>query len=181
MKIIISIILFLLSITCASYGQYVTPNTGVKWNLDSLVANSSGAITFPGSHYQINQALTVSQADTVFINTNATVKVASGLQLQITGTLRITPPDSVKITALDTVNMFLGLRFENSPASVLKKVIFEKSNSIRLVNSSILIDSCILRDNILATGSLSSGTIDLSASSPVISNSKFLTYLCNCF
>ncbi len=174
MKKIILITLFLIIVTCVSYGQYATPNTGVRWNLDSLVGNSSGAITFSGSHYQINQALIVSQTDTVLINTNATVKVASGFQIQITGTLKITPPDSVKITALDTVNMFLGLRFENSPASVLKKMIFEKSNSIRLVNSNILIDSCILRDNILASGSLSSGTIDLSGSSPVISNSKFL-------
>ena len=174
MKKYISITFILISIAVTSYAQYITPNTGVKWNLDSLVANSSGVITFPGTHYQINQALTISQSDTVLINTNVTIKVAAGLQIQISGTLKIIPPDSVIVTALDTASKFLGLRFENSPASVLKKLIFEKSNSVRLVSSNILIDSCIFRDNTLASGSLSSGTIDLSTSSPVISNSKFL-------
>ncbi len=174
MKKYILILFVFLSTACKLSAQYITPNTGVKWNLDSLVANSSGVVTFSVTHYQINQALTISPADTVFINTNSVIKVAAGLQIQINGTLKITPPDSVKITALDTVNMFSGLRFENSSASVLRKLIFEKSNSVRLVSSNILIDSCIFRDNTLASGSLSSGTIDLSTSSPVISNSKFL-------
>lgn len=174
MKRNIWILLILISTASTLFAQYITPNTGVKWNLDSLVANSSGVVTFPGPHYQINQALTISQADTVLINTNLEIKVAAGLQIQISGTLKIIPPDSVKITALDTISMYLGLRFDNSPASVLKKLIFEKSNSIRLISSNLLIDSCIFRDNTLASGSLSSGTIDLSTSSPVISNSKFL-------
>ncbi|MBK7629302.1 MAG: hypothetical protein IPJ23_00940 [Ignavibacteriales bacterium] len=48
-----TIILFTI-LSTQMFAQYTTPNTGVNWNLDDLVANSSGVVagTFP--NYAIN-------------------------------------------------------------------------------------------------------------------------------
>jgi len=43
--------------------QYITPNTGINWNLDDLVTNSGGTVTGTFPNYAINNKVTVSAAD----------------------------------------------------------------------------------------------------------------------
>ena len=67
--------LFLLFVIVASqiFAQYVTPDTGVNWNLDDLVTNSGGVVagTFP--NYTITNKITISASDRVYINPGTTV------------------------------------------------------------------------------------------------------------
>jgi hypothetical protein len=166
------IILFVLLVYKCTFADYSTPGTGKSWNLDSLVAYSSGVVTYSGGVYLVNDTLTISASDTIKILNDATLKLSSLVLINISGTLTINPPDSVKITAQDTAQQFLGMRFDTlSRASVLRKMIFEYGNAIKLVSTSILIDSCTIRYNTLVSN-FSSGAINLFRSNPIISNNK---------
>jgi len=166
------LLLLLLLISISTYAEYSTPGTGRNWNLDSLVSYSGGYITYSGGIYYMHDTVTISESDTLKVLNNATIKLSYLAMMNIYGTLKINPPDSVKITAQDTAQKFLGLRFDTlSSASVLKKMIFEYGCAIKLVSTSILIDSCMIRYNAVV-GTFSSGAINLFRSNAVISNNK---------
>lgn len=166
--------LILLSVILFSnvYPNYSTPGTGKSWNLDSLVSNSSGDVTFVSGSYLFNDTITISQSDTIIIISNSVLKFGPSVFIDIFGTLIINPQDSVKITAQDTTLKFLGLKFEEfSDASMLRKTIFEYGNGIRLLDCDMLIDSCIIRYNTL-NNAFSSSAINLFRSNATISNNK---------
>lgn len=168
------LILILLSLTLFSnaYPNYSTPGTGKSWNLDSLVSNSNGDVTFISGSYIINDTITISQSDTIKIISNSVLKFGTMVFIDVFGTLIVNPPDSVTMTAQDTVLKFLGLKFEEfSDASMLRKTIFEYGNGIRLLDCDMLIDSCTIRFNTL-NNTFSSSAINLFRSNAVISNNK---------
>ncbi|HMS34069.1 MAG TPA: right-handed parallel beta-helix repeat-containing protein [Ignavibacteria bacterium] len=168
-KILVLLFLFFFS---NSYSNYSTPGTGVKWDLDSLVAYSLGNVTMSGSNYMINDTINISAGDTVSVLNNATMKLAQGVFVDIFGVLIINPPDSVLITAQDTTLKYLGLKFEDlSDGSLLKKVIMEYGNSIRMLDCSFLIDSCTIRYN-TQNSSFATGAISFFRSNSVVSNCK---------
>ncbi len=164
------IFLVFLLITLKSFSNYSTPASGVSWNMDSLVAHSSGNVTISGGVYLVNDTITVSVSDTLKILTNSTLELAPLVLINIDGTLITNPPNQMMITAQDTTQMFYGLRFSDySGASVMKKTVFQYGAAIKLVNSDMLIDSCIIRFNNLISN-FSSSAINLTNSNPVISN-----------
>jgi hypothetical protein len=67
--------LFLLFLIVSSqiFAQYTTPNTGVNWNLDDLVTNSSGVVTGTFPNYSITNKITISANDRVYINPGTTI------------------------------------------------------------------------------------------------------------
>lgn len=168
------ILLFLFLIGTAAYAGYSTPGTGKSWDLDSLVVFSGGSVTFSGGVYNFNDTLTITQSDTLKIFINATVKLAPLSIFNVYGTLLVNPPDSVKFTSLDTAQRFYEIRLDDfSEASVMKNMIFEYSfNGIRLMNSSPLIDSCIIRYNCAGNTSSTAPAINLFNSNAVISHCK---------
>lgn len=140
-------ILLSLILPSLMYAQYTTPGTGVHWNLDSLVVHSGGVVTFNTDHYEIAQDLTVATMDTLSIVTDETVRIASARLLTFAGVLRVDPPTQAVFTALDTTQNFKGLRFENTPASVVRHATIEFGGGTKLVGSSMLFDQCIVRKN----------------------------------
>ena len=165
----ILLFLFLLLFT-NSYSNYSTPGTGVTWDLDSLVAFSGGNVTLSGSDYMVNDTIIITAGDTVKVLTNSTMKFSTAVFIDIFGVLIIDPADSVLITAQDTTLKYLGLKFEDfSDGSMLRKVIMEYGNSIRMLDCNILIDSCIIRYNTL-NSSFASGAISFFRSNSIVSN-----------
>ena len=167
-------ILVLLICTTAIYAGYSTPGTGKSWNLDSLVTHSGGSITYSSGTYFFNDTLTISQSDTLKVLINTTVKIAPVGVFNVFGTMIINPPDSVKITAVNTTQGFYEMRLDDlSDASVMKKMIFEYSvNGIRLLNTSPLIDSCSIRNNCDNNSSTTAPAINLFYSNATISHCK---------
>lgn len=165
------ILLFLFLLLYAnSYSNYSTPGTGVNWDLDSLVAYSGGDVTLSGSDYMINDTIIIAASDTVKVLANSTMKFNTAVFIDIFGVLIIDPADSVLITAQDTSLKYLGLKFEDlSDGSMLRKVIMEYGNSIRMIDCDILIDSCIIRYNTL-NSSFASGAISFFHSNSIVSN-----------
>lgn len=156
-----------------SLADYNTPGTGRNWNLDSLVANSAGAVTFTGGFYSVNANITVQPSDTLKILNNSIVKFFTATLLEIRGVLYIRPQDSVVFTAIDTTLKWTGIRLDTSNATVIKKLNMFYANSIRLYGSNPVIDSCKFINNNYYTSSLASGTVYLYGSNPVISNCLF--------
>lgn len=171
-KVVLSLFGIVL-ITKFTFAIYITPGTYRVWTLDSLVAYSNGHITYSNGVYYFNDTLIVSQSDTIKILSNATIKMAVKGFINVYGTFIINPPDSVKITAIDTTQKFIGFKLDSlSDASVFKRLIMEYGNSIYLMYCDMLIDSCTLRYNYYYTSGLRSGTIYLFYSNPTISNNK---------
>ena len=172
MKKLIFAVFFLLS--AYAYADYSTPGTGVSWNLDNLVANSGGAVTFSSGMYFINDNLIITSPDTIKILNNSTVKLAYNIVFNTLGTLIINPPDSVKFTSADTTQKFNELRLDDlSDASILRKLIFEYSfNGLRILDSNPLIDQCTFRYNCGGNSSTTVPAINLFRSNAVISNCK---------
>lgn len=165
-------LLFLFTTTL--FAGYSTPGTGKSWNLDSLVSNSGGSVTYGNGYYTFHDTLTISQSDTLRILINTTIKIAPVGIFNILGTLIINPPDSVKITSADTTQKFYEMRLDDlSDASVLKKMIYEYSfNGIRLLNTNPLLDSCVIRYNCGGNSSVTVPAINLFNSNAVISHCK---------
>ncbi len=166
------IVILILSVFTNSFANYTTPGAGKSWNLDSLVLNSGGNITLSGGNYHFNDTIVISASDTVLVNTNATMKFATSVFVDIFGVFIVNAPDSARITAQDTTTKFLGLKFEDqSDGSYLKNLIFEYGNSIRMLDCNILVDHCTIRFNTL-NSSFGSGAISLFRSNSIITNCK---------
>lgn len=170
MKSLLTVLILLMF--AGAFANYSTPGTGAVWNLDSLVANSSGNVTFSSGVYFVNDTVIISASDTVKVQTNAVIKFGTSVFIDIFGVFIVNPPDSAKITAQDTTLKYLGLKFEDqSDGSVLRKLIMEYGNSIRMLDCNILIDSCIIRYNTL-NSSFASGAISFFRSNSTVSNCK---------
>jgi len=72
--------------------DFYSPNANVIWDMDDLVANSSGGVTGPesksdGINYYIHVNVTISEKDTLIIYPNTTVRFGIHCKLIINGTL----------------------------------------------------------------------------------------------
>ncbi len=167
--------LILIGITkTESFAGYYTPGTGVHWNMDDLVTNSGGIVTFGGGFYTLNDTVKVRAGDTLFINTNITVKFALNKSLVSSGVLLINPSTGVLFTALDTANKWSGVRIDSSNATIIKKLTIEYGVALRISDCSPLVDSCIFRSMGFATSSFTNAAIVLARTGCTISNCRFL-------
>lgn len=157
-------------LSCQLEAQYSTPGNSRSWTLDSLVAYSSGAVTGGTAAYQINQDLTISITDTLYIYENATVRIASGCTVTVTGVMQADPPEEAVFTAIDTNSNYTGFRFDNSSSSAVRHVRFEFGNGNKVLNSDMLFEYCTFRKN---GSSHASGALDIFQCDPVIRYSAF--------
>jgi len=175
-KIFVFTVLVLSLISGSSvFANYTTPGTSVSWNLNDLVTNSGGIVTFSGGSYLINDTLIVSSSDTIKILSNATVKLALNVVFLVNGALIVNPPDSVKFTSIDTTQKFTELRLDAaSNTSSFNKFIYEYSfNGLRLLNVSPSFTNCTFRYNCNGNSSVTVPALNLFNSNPVITNCLF--------
>ena len=166
----VELLIGLIFFSLASYSQYETPGTGVNWGLTDLVSHSSGTVTFQEGVYFFNDDIVISVLDTFQISTDETIKIESGKLVNVLGILIADPPEGITFTAIDTTGNFLGFRFEESSASHLKKCTIEFGGGIKLIETHMIFEDCIIRKNNVE---YSTGAIDLFQSNPIISNSEF--------
>ena len=167
--------LALLFVANISFANFISPGTGVKWNLDSLVVHSGGIVTFNGTEYLVNDTVFIVTNDTLSITTNAVVKYAPLTYLDVNGVLLINPPNNVTFTAINTETGFNGMRIDSSNATRLKKLTFEYAVSLRIADCNIIIDSCTFQYNNVGTSTtFGNGALALFRANPIITHSKFL-------
>ncbi len=158
--------LLLALLPAAARAQYATPGTGIKWTLPQLAAAPGSNVSPTGTgEYAIGGNLRLSPRDTLIINTNATLKLASLAQVNVDGVLLINPPDSVRITAQNPAAPFHSLWFSGSSAgSRLRKTVVEYGGGIKVVDASLVLDSCVVRFQVARIGTVNtnSGAVSLS-------------------
>lgn len=146
----------ILSFASLSFAGYTTPNSGVHWNLDSLVAYSGGTLTgiFPG--YALNDTLTVAQNDYLEIQPGAIVTVAqgSGIGFTILGAIVTvgTETDSIVVKGLSsTSGSHRGFRIEDSAVDSLCEFAYcriqDATEGIHCLNANPTIDHCLFTNN----------------------------------
>ena len=151
--------------------QYITPGTGINWNLGDLVENSGGVITLEiNGQYSINNNLTLSNADTLTIVTPEEINVLDEVLIIIKGVLLIDPPEPGIVFFKAMNNYSTGFRFEDNDGSSLSRTYFRKAGGIDLVNADIQFFNCDFTE---FNQENSTGTIDLFQSSPLISACSF--------
>jgi hypothetical protein len=174
MKIFTTFLLLSLLFISNAFAGYNTPGTGVRWNLDDLVANSGGVVTFGSGFYTINDTVKISKNDTLYITVDATVKFALNKSLAASGVLFIDPPTNVLFTALDTNNRYTTVRIDSNSATIVRNLTMEyASGGLRIADCSPLIDSCTFRYN-NTVSTFQNGTIALFRSSAIIQNCLFM-------
>lgn len=159
-------------ITGLASAQYITPGTGVNWNLQEFVNNSGGVISFNGSVYDISGNITISANDLISIDEPAYFRVFANVLITVNGTLTISsqePP--VVFASFDEPSYFAGFKFQNSSGSNLSSVHFFKAGGIKLISSQVDFYNCLFEE---FNQSNCTGTIDLSQSSPIITSCLFL-------
>lgn len=140
-----NLLLILTILSSNLFAQYTTPNTGVNWNLDSLVLYSSGVVVGTYPNYQINNNIIVAANDELNILAGSQViftTAAAGIEVngifKAIGTL----VDSIVFTSTveDSTGYYVGFRFNANPNSNLSQIkyarIFYADYGIRCVDAS---------------------------------------------
>lgn len=112
-------LLLFIIFTVAGYSQYITPNTGVHWNLDSLVSYSAGVVSGTFPNYTITNKITISANDRVEIAPGTIVSftaAASGFDVNGIFKASGTVNDSIIFTSPieDSTGSYEGFRFNDS-------------------------------------------------------------------
>lgn len=165
-KIILST--FLLFLTFIAFAQdYTTPDTGVTWTLDDIAAASPTTITISGSEYTLLGNLTISENDTVIIDSDLTLLIDDAKLVTVFGTFTVNS-NAVTITALDENAPYEGFRFEEFSTINISNATIEYGGGLRVLTETFSIDNCTLTNNV--SGATTSAVIQLSRGLPQITN-----------
>lgn len=171
------VLLFILSAAfqVPGFAQYTTPGNNLSLSLSDLVNSSGGVVSFANGTYFINNTLTISATDTLKISTPETIRTASGIRIEVAGTI-ISNPASGKVlfSAADTTSAaqnFKGFRFEDSNANLFRNTDITHGGGLQLISSEALFEYCTFRKN---GSSNVSAAITYSGCSPVIKYCHFI-------
>lgn len=161
MKKIVQLVLLFTSISLA---QFVTPNTGINWDLDSLVAKSGGKVTGAFPNYVINDSIRVSANDKVVFLPGSRVTFAKGMGVEVQGIFQ-SAGDSLKpilftSDVADSTGYYQGVKFTDSSIDSLCFIRYTRVQyayyGIRAINASPTLYNCYLykcRRGVMLSGS----------------------------
>ncbi len=157
-----------IGICMAANAQFTSPDSGVNWNLDSLVAHSNGAVIQNGTEFHIVENFILSENDTLEITTNEVIKVAFDSEIELLGVSLFTPADSLVITALDSTAFFPAIRLEND-ASIIANTILSYGGGIGIYDAS----PHIFQSTFMFNEDGTKGAINLFRSNAIIEECNF--------
>lgn len=165
-------IIFTLIISPTLYlnAQYSTPGTGVKWTLDSIALHSPTTITISDDIYFVNKNFEVSEADSLLLEKNMTVKIAANIEIGIKGYFK-SNADYILITAQNYDEPYKGFWFYESSNIYFRNTTIERGGGLKVVSPKFIMYHCDVSNNI--EGSSTGAAISFSNGSPVIKNSTF--------
>ena len=131
-KIILNIYFLLFTIAFSFAQDYTTPNTGVIWTLDDIAAASPTTIIISGNEYTLLGNLTVSESDTVIIDSDLTLFIDSAKLITVFGTFTV-DSNAVTITALDENQPYEGFRFEEFSEIDINNATIEYGGGLRVL------------------------------------------------
>lgn len=153
------------------FSQFVSPGTGITYNLNSLSLATPTSLVNAGTFYQMNQDITISVGDKLLVDENTTLKIAGGKTLTIGGAYDSNVNDFT-ITAVDSTVVFRGIRFEESATANFKNTHLEFGGGIQVLTATFSMDSCSVRK--FKAGLVTGAAVNFSRGNPVVKNSTFL-------
>ena len=157
-----------------SNAQYTTPNTGVKWDMDSLVLYSGGVVTNPATdEYLIIDDLEISELDTLDIFAAITVKLGPVVTVTVHGAFYADFFTDVIFTSTDTNAPYRGFRFESTATAQFQNTVFAYGGGLKVLTPNFEMQFCTIHHNevILNTGA----AIEISTGQPVFLNNSFIS------
>jgi hypothetical protein len=162
-------------IAATSFAGYTTPNTGINWNLDSLVGYSSGTLTGTFPNYTLNDTLTVAANDRLILRPGSIVSITQGAGKGFTvlGSFRAvgTITDSIIFKgSVDSAGWYRGFRIEDSVVDTACVIsycrIMNATEAVHCLNSNPTISNCLFTKN-------GANGVRLFAASPTVRNCVF--------
>lgn len=137
---------------------YSTPNSGVKWNFDSLVVHSAGVVTGSFPTYIVNDTVFVSANDVLEVRKGSTVKISYRKGLTIRGGILALGSHDSLITFTVNDSTWQELRFEDSAVDSMCRLeycIIEYARlGLNFVSASPTVQYSTIKNTGLITGSL---------------------------
>lgn len=152
--------------------QYATPGTGVVWNMDSLVFNSSAVQNVSSNNYKVIEDITITASDSIFILNN-NLRFASGVRITVSdGSLYIKGGiNTGNLIAEVPGQSYNGFRLEGNSIVEFDSVVINECGGIRALTPNFKITNSTLENN--PTGVNTSGVIQISSGKPEILNNVF--------
>jgi len=150
--------------------QYVTPGTGVIWNMDSLVANSNGVVSLLNFSTQlsINEDLIIAENDSISIVANI-VGVNNDVTIFVDGDLYIENSQLFpnEVIPGDEYGYFQGIRMEETAEVYIVGSLFHGCGGMKVLTPNFTLNDCHFSYN-QAAGLTSGGLIEISTGKPQI-------------
>lgn len=162
-------ILFILT----ANAQYTSPNTGVVWDMDSLVLYSGGVVTNTDTdEYLIIEDLEISELDTIDIFAAITVKLGPVVTVTVRGAFYADFFTDVIFTSTDTNAPYRGFRFESTADARFQNTVFAYGGGLKVLTPNFEMKFCTIHHNevILNTGA----AVEVSTGQPIFLNNSFI-------
>ncbi|WP_026756040.1 T9SS type A sorting domain-containing protein [Sediminibacter sp. Hel_I_10] len=142
-------------ITVGFAQDYTTPNTGMIYSLDDLVTESPSTMSVSGATYTMVGNITISENDTLLIDSDLTLEIGAELLITVFGTFTVTAED-VTFTAIDTAAPYEGFRFEEFSEVDIQNSTIQYGGGLRVLTETFTLNNCTVTNNVsgAATGSV---------------------------
>ena len=164
-------LLFLTLSSTFAFCQFVSPGTGVTYNLASLSAAAPTVLVNNGADYQMTADITISNGDILLINEDTTLKINAGNLLTIAGTYDTTANNFV-ITATNPASVWKGMRLESTANVTFKNTTIEYGGGIQALTGNFLMENSIVR--YFKSGLVTGASLNFSTGNPIVRNSQFI-------
>lgn len=166
-------LLFLISPLLLFSQSYTTPDTGVSWNLDDIMAQSPSTVSFDGANYVLSEDLIISASDTLNLRDELTLLIEDGIRITVHGTFVCDAnPDQITIDAVDPTTPYDGFRFEEISEVYIKNTSISHGGGLKVITPNFIVINSTFSENV--SGVSTGAVISLSNGSPEILNSTFL-------
>lgn len=159
------------------YGQYSTPNTGVKWTLDSIAVHSPTTLTVSGNTYTLHQNLMVEANDSLILDKPLTLQIDANVEVGVRGYFRAELEEEeeelISITSTNFDTPYKGFWLYDTSEIIFRKTKIEHGGGIRAITSNFLMENCVVSNNHNSSGSSTGGAITFSNGNPIVRNSVF--------
>ncbi len=139
--------LIIISTTIKGQESYSTPNTGVNWSLDDLVANSEGVLSKPQFNYLLNGEIIISPEDTLSLDEIADIYCEPEGSIRIQGVFLSSNDESKSFIGNQSENPFDGFYFESEKKSIINNVAINKCKDISIISSQVSFTNCLFIQN----------------------------------
>lgn len=163
--------LFLTLSSTFVFSQFISPGTGVTYNLASLSAAAPTVVINNGTDYTMTANVTITAGDILNMDEDTTLKINGGVLITIAGTYNTTA-NNFTMTATDPATVWKGMRLESTSNVTFKNTTIEYGGGIQALTGNFLMDNCIVRYN--KSGQSSGAAVNFSTGAPVVKNSQFI-------